>query len=134
MGISFFKNFRVSQTAKTTIFEIQQVLQDNYGSLENWREIPVYFGARIEFAYATFEILSPRNLPVWWHPNNSYPLVREPEYAQSFLDHHFENAIFMKVPGGNEPDFGFLPDSVVADLLVNYDRVDYLSIVVFYKK
>lgn len=133
-GIPFFENFLVSPTAKTTLLEIQQVLQDDYGSLENWKEIPVYFGARIEFAYAAFGILSPRNLPIWWHPNNSYPSVRESEYAQSFLDHHFENAIFIKILNGNKPDFGFLPDNVVAELSANYDRIDYSSIVVFHKK
>lgn len=133
-GIPFFDDFQISPTAKTTMLEIQQVLQTNYGSSANWSRASVYFGTRIEFAYAAFGILSPRNMPIWWHPNNSYSPEREPEYAQSFIDHHFEDAIFMKSPDQNEPDFGFLPDVVLADLLSNYDRVDYSSIVVFHKK
>lgn len=132
--ISFFDSFEVSPTAKSTMVEIRSVLKDYYGTEENWRSRPIFFGPRIEFAYAVFNILSPQNIPIWWHPNNSYPSEREAEFSNSFLNHHFETAIFIRNPVDGPPDFGFLPKIIVADLKSNYESFDYSSIVVFRKK
>ncbi|MFN8412666.1 MAG: hypothetical protein U0Z26_09790 [Anaerolineales bacterium] len=132
--LPFFQDFYVSQTAKETMSEIKQVLINRYKVEEKWKNAPIYFGTRIEFAYATFGILSPRNLPIWWHSNNSYSLENEPEYVQSFLNHNFEYAFFMKTQYEDKPDFGFLPDAIVNNLLANYDRISYDKIVVFQKK
>ena len=133
-NIPFFNHFQISPTAKTTLLEIQQALQDNYGKKENWKNASIFFGKRLEFAYATFGIASPLGLPIWWHPNNSYPADLEQEYGQAFVDHNFEYAIFMKIPGQDNPGFGLLPESVVTTLSSNYDRVNYSSIIVFHKK
>jgi hypothetical protein len=132
--VSFFENFRVSSSAKNVMLEARSVLMENYGDEKSWALQPVYFGPRIEFAYAAFGIASPVNLPIWWHPNNSYPPERETEYARTFIDYGFENAVFMKKPGENEPDYGFLPESIISELETNYNRTDYSSIVVFHIK
>lgn len=131
--VLFFDNFYVSPTAKVTISEIRHVLQESYDSREDWENLPVYFGTRIEFAYAAFGIASPRNLPIWWHPSNSYPANREQYYIKSFFDHAFKTAIFIKQQRTGAPDFGYLPKKVIKELLTNYDRTDLSTIVVFQK-
>lgn len=130
----FFENFMVSPSAKSAMLEARLVLMENYGDEKNWVHSPVYFGPRIEFAYAVFGIISPVNMPIWWHPNNSYPPEREAGYARAFIDYGFENAIFMKKPDGKDPEYGFLPESIISELETNYNRIDYSNIVVFHIK
>jgi hypothetical protein len=131
----FFENFMISPSAKSMLLDAQSVLIEEYGNDEkNWGHAHVYFGPRIEFAYAVFGINSPVNLPIWWHPNNSYPPELEAQYVQAFIDYGFENAIFMKKPGGKDPEFGFLPESIISELETNYNRTDYYNIVVFHIK
>lgn len=132
--IYFFENFMVSPSAKSVMLEARSVLIENYGDERNWTNSPVYFGPRIEFAYAVFGITSPVNMPIWWHPNNSYPPEYEAEYVGAFIDYGFENAIFMKQPGGRDPDYGFLPEGIISELETNYNRTDYSTIVVFHTK
>lgn len=133
-GISFFENFYISPDAKTTISEIQQVLVETYGDKERWSNSSVFFGPRIEFAYAVFGIDSPRGLPIWWHPNNSYPADHQQYYVQSFLDHDFDTLIFVTKPEEMNPDFTYIPPKIVLDLQSYYERRDYSNIVVYQKK
>lgn len=132
--VAFFENFQVAPRARSVVTEIAYVLKQSYGDQKKWKNAPVYFGTRIEFSYATFGIASPKYLPIWWHPNNSFAVTHTDELIQSFLAHNFDICIFMLIPNDHQPDVGFLPAKIVANIKENYNRVDYSSIVVYYRK
>jgi hypothetical protein len=132
-NVPFFENFQVSPRARSVVTEIDAVLKQSYGNQEKWRNASVYFGARIEFSYAAFGITSPKYLPIWWHPNNSYAVIDTGKLIQAFLDHNFDICIFMLSPNDNQPDFGFLPHQIVDNIKNHYNRVDSSSIAVYYR-
>ncbi len=87
-GKPFFQNLTSSSQFRSVLGQIGQVLKDNPS--------PVFFGPRLEFAYAVFELSSPRRLPVWWHPGTSFRAADEPELLAAWRAHHFATLIFLK--------------------------------------
>ena len=131
-NISFFENFWVSPHAQQVVDETKAVLQKKFGIPENWHTASVYFGPRIEFSYAAFDVNSPKDLPIWWHPNNSYADIYSVQFVRSFILHQFQVCIFLRTNG--EPDSGPQPPQILQDITANYDRVDYPNITVFYRQ
>lgn len=128
----FFKDSWVSSSAQEVVTEINTVLIEKFHEPKNWQNASIFFGPRIEISYAAFGVASPKNLPIWWHPNNSYSDIYTDEIIQSFFSHKFKVCIFLRLL--NQPETTFLPNQIVDDLNVNYERVDYNNIVVFYRK
>lgn len=89
----------------------------------------IFFGPRMEFLYATFQVPSPKGLPLWWHPGSSYALKEEATLVQNFKKTPFEAAIFLK------SDFTRVPYSILEFLCNKYERDDRNSdITVFRRK
>ena len=88
IGVPFFSNLQASGRFQTVVQEVGQALQQNPG--------PVFFGPRMEFAYAAFGIPSPTHLPLWWHPGTSFARADEPAILREWLNHRFATLIFLK--------------------------------------
>ena len=55
-----------------------------------------FFGPKLEFGYAQYNIPSPLHMPVWWHTGTSYNLKKEPEIIHQFKIAHFKLLVFIK--------------------------------------
>ena len=86
---------------------------------------PVFFGPRMEFSYAAFNLQSPKFLPIWWDPGAAFSLSQESKYVASWEQHRFGTLIFYK------NDFMYYSPALTALLNRMYnrdDRLQYLTI------
>ena len=125
VGRPFFRDFAVSPGLKAVVERIEAVLHD-YES-QGYDTSHVFFGVRLEFAYAAFGIPSPTQTPVWWDPEAAYPPADEPAIVERFVAHRFPMCVLY----GKEPQFTFLPKGVVDELTSQYRRVSYPEITLF---
>jgi hypothetical protein len=125
IDLPFYRGFLVSRGLQTATDQIDAVLRE-YKALGH-DVSNVFFGIRLEFAYAAFGIPSPTQIPVWWDPAAAYPPSAEPQIAHDFMAHRFAMCVFY----GKEPDFKNLPPVIVEELKRNYRRVSYSEITVF---
>ena len=126
---SFFKNSFVSPTVINVLKQSESILEAEFG-LRRCPDIHVFFGPRIEFAYAALRWQSPRNMPIWWHPGSSFPESDTQHVIDSFVAHQFRICIFWRAALGL-PDFTRLPKAIIIELEQNYTRTDYADIVVY---
>jgi hypothetical protein len=81
----FFKNFKAGPRFRQAIEEISTHLKT--ANLTG-REVPVFFGPRIEFGYAAFGLPSPRGFPIfWWWGGVSYPIRDEGIVVERFKNY-----------------------------------------------
>jgi hypothetical protein len=125
VDLQFFRGFSVSPGLKATTNQIATVLSE-YRAL-GYDTSNIFFGIRLEFAYAAFGIPSPKQIAVWWDSTAAYPPSDEPQIVKRFLAHRFPLCVFY----GKVPDFSNLPWNIVQDLKRNYRRVSYSEITVF---
>jgi len=125
IDLPFFRGFSVSPRLRAVTEQIDAVLSQY--KARGYDTSNIFFGIRLEFAYAAFGIPSPRQIPVWWDPAAAYPPNEEPQLVHRFVAHRFPLCVFY----GNEPDFSNLPKIIVEDLNRNYRRVSYSEITVF---
>ncbi len=88
VGRPFFRDLRASARFQTVVAQVDESLKSN--------PKPVFFGPRMEFAYAAFGLPSPTHLPVWWHPGTSFAAKREPELLDAWRAKRFATLIFLK--------------------------------------
>jgi hypothetical protein len=55
----------------------------------------VWFGPRLQFAYAFYGIQSPKHQPVYWEPGVSFPKHDEDLYFNRFLESKYKYLVFM---------------------------------------
>lgn len=55
----------------------------------------IYFGPRLQWAYAAYNIQSPKGMPIWWDPNFGFPAKDEDLYTKRFIDRHFQTLVMM---------------------------------------
>jgi hypothetical protein len=125
IDLPFFQGFSVSPRLKAVAEQLNAVL--NQYRARGYDTSNIFMGIRLEFAYATFGIPSPKQIPVWWDPAAAYPPSEAPQIVQRFVAHRFPLCVFY----GKEPDFTYLPTIIVEDLKRNYRRVSYSEITVF---
>jgi hypothetical protein len=130
-GIAFFQGFHVSPRLREVVEEVEEAVVD-YGAQSEDGQLNVFFGPRMEFAYAAFRIQSPTQLPIWYHPGNSFPEGQIQAVSDSWLSHQFDVCIFLRA--GESADFTYMPPDIVHSIETEYQRVDYPEIVVFTKE
>ena len=87
-NIRFFPNLQASARFRATLDQIGQVLRRDPG--------PVFFGPRMEFAYAAFGLQSPKHIPVWWHPGSSFSFAQYPSVLEAWRNDRFRTLVFLK--------------------------------------
>jgi hypothetical protein len=88
----------------------------------------VYFGPRVDYAYAEFGITPLEDLPLWWEG-----IGNTDQRTTRFLDHRFEYIILWR-NDGDVGDISFLPKAIMADLAANYEQVPFPHIYVLRRK
>jgi hypothetical protein len=117
----FFRDLRASTRFRTVVDQIADALKRNPG--------PVFFGPRMEFAYAAFGLPSPTNLPVWWHPGTSFAAGEERALLQAWQAHRFATLVFLK------NDFTYYSPQFMNLLSNGYSRDEqYPELTVFHSR
>lgn len=88
----FFRGLDAGNNLEAAIERISDLT-----SLPNRR--PIFFGPRLQWAYAAFRIGSPRNEPIWWHPGVAFAQGDEAMYLQHWLQAGFDSLVFL------DPDY-----------------------------
>lgn len=127
----FFDNFYVSDRLRGVITEIEAAL-DKYQISTSDGKQSVFFGPRISFGYAAFQIPSPTEMPAWFAPGVVYPSNLEGQISQNFKNHEFTLCIFLK--NGMDPDLTFIPSEIYAELTEKYIREDMQNIIVYKRR
>lgn len=103
--VPFFKDFEASPIFGQLLADLRDLLDSESGR--------VFFGPRMEWAYAAFNRPSPVGLPIWWDPEVSYPVERTPEIINRFREAEFDLCVFFR------GDFTRMPVALRDDLLKN---------------
>jgi hypothetical protein len=103
----FFAGFQGSDQLQ----EIDAEVTDMLRRLEPKR---VFFGPRMQWAYAAYGRPSPTGQPVWWHPGVAFPPGDEARYVQAWAADHLDVLVFLR------DDYTYLPESFLAVLKRDY--------------
>lgn len=84
----FFQGMRGGHNFHVAVDRIEKVC--SRGPVEN-----IFFGPRLEWAYAAFHIPSPKGLPVWWDKGVSFAAADEDLYTARWIAHRFNPVILV---------------------------------------
>ena len=85
----FFKGLRTGEIFPEVCSEVDTVLSQSGRS-------SVYFGPRMQWAYAAFGVKPPLGQPSWWHPGVSFPNSMESNYIKAWASKKFDTVVFFK--------------------------------------
>jgi hypothetical protein len=85
----FFKGLHTGDIFSEICSEVDAVLSQ-------FGRSSVYFGPRMQWAYAAFGLTPPLNQPSWWHPGVSFPKAEESSYIKAWAARKFETVILVK--------------------------------------
>lgn len=105
---SFFKGFHGSPL----FVKLHGELTDLLSNEDKIRTI--WFGPRMQWAYADFKIKSPINQPIWWHPGVSYSFSQEKYFVNIWKNKHFDTLVFFR------EDITYLPRELIEAIQENY--------------
>lgn len=103
----FFHGLRAGENLNQTCKDVGDLL--NTAPEKN-----IYFGPRMQWAYAAYGITPPIGHPSWWHPGVSFPTKDEPMYLNQWFAQEFDLAIFLK------NDFTYMPVAFVQAMADRY--------------
>jgi hypothetical protein len=110
----FFAGFRGSD-------QLQEIDAEVTGALGQLSPQRVFFGPRMQWAYAAHRLLSPTGQPVWWHPGVSFPSKDEARYVQAWAGDRMDVLVFLR------DDYTYLPSSFMELLRHDYSRLPAAS-------
>ena len=77
----------------------------------------IFFGPRMQWAYAAFDLPSPRYEPVWWHAGVSYGRDQEADMLQAWRVNDHDVLIFYR------QDRMYLSEEMLHDIRIDYTQV-----------
>jgi hypothetical protein len=72
----------------------------------------IYFGSRLQWAYAAYNIQSPKHMPIWWHPTTAFDPKDEYLLTDRWIDNRFDPIAMM--------DFSFMNAKLLDSILHTY--------------
>ncbi len=107
----FFKNSRYSPVFNTTKSQVANALQKlSTQTHKPVTELKVFFGPRMQWAYANFNLQSPAGLPIWWHPGVAFARKDEPKYIREWANTDFDALIILRSAGATYLSSDFLTE------------------------
>ncbi len=103
----------------TTCRNLASMLEETDAAIHTLTPHSVFFGPRMEFLYARYRLVSPRGLPLWWHPGSSYPLQYEPQILAAFAADHPQLLIFL------HDDRSHMPAALLAHMSHEYQQLPH---------
>jgi hypothetical protein len=67
-----------------------------------------YFGIRLQWAYAAFNLPSPKDHPIWWQPGASFNPKEESHYLEIWEQQKFDPVVLMDTTFLGDPFIGYL--------------------------
>jgi hypothetical protein len=119
--IPFFHSCSESPSLIETLEEISTVVHENPTA-------SFFLGPRLEFAYCSFNLVSPLKMPLWWDKGSTYKAGNEPEIIANWGKRSFDIAIMKK------DDFFRLPKEIRTILEDSYWKKPLNQITVYRKK
>lgn len=105
---AFFHGMTTGPIFLATEAETARALREN-------KPARVFFGPRMQWAYAAFHQPSPAGQPLWWAPGVSYPEARQDDWASRWADARHDLLIFKK------DDFTLLPPRMLQIIARDYE-------------
>jgi hypothetical protein len=103
IGERMFFEDAPTQTIQTGFFRglrsgprLIAVLRQLEEALGRYPANKVFFGPRMEFAYAAFRREPPRGLPIWWHPGSSFAVSDRAAVSRALENDDFDLMVFLK--------------------------------------
>jgi hypothetical protein len=84
----------------------------------------VFFGPRLQWAYAAFGIHSPLREPVWWHAGVSSAAAKDGEMVKAWRDNAHDVLVFYR------GDFSYIPPDLFAQVQQHYLPVEGMEALV----
>jgi len=106
----FFAGFQGSD-------QLQQIDAEVTALLHQLSPRRVFFGPRMQWAYAAHDQVSPAGQPVWWHPGVAYPPADEARYVEAWAKDQMDVLVFLR------DDYTYLPPSFMTVLQHDYTRL-----------
>lgn len=107
----------------------ENILKEINTAISSTNESSIFFGPRIEFAYMSRKIDSPKGMPLWFHPGTSYANFDEEKVAIVFEELQLKTLIFAK------NDRSRMSKKILDYIEQNYLKLDdYKFIDVYLKK
>ena len=117
----FLKGMRISETLVEVEREIHGAVQDSPG--------PVFFGPRLDYAYAAQGLRSPMHWASFFQPGTAFDRAEVTELVQAWRKNRFQTLVFLK------GDYTFYPDALFMEIDTNYIRDDrYPRITVYHRR
>jgi hypothetical protein len=96
----FFKNARYSDMFKETKSEVANALDTLSKRIHRpVKDLRIFFGPRMQWAYAAFDLESPADLPIWWHPGVAFAAKDEKKYILEWRKTDFDAVILLRAAG-----------------------------------
>lgn len=121
----FFKDVMASEEMLSVLIEIRRVLQSDRLRL---LKKGVFFGPRLQFAYAAFKRSPPLGLPSWWAPGVTYAESQIAEMEKKFFNASFDVCVFWR------QDFTYLSGDFRSQLDDLYKVIHNGIVTVYVKK
>ncbi|MEJ7607466.1 MAG: hypothetical protein WKF37_14670 [Bryobacteraceae bacterium] len=116
----FFRGMRSGAIFKEVYAQVDDTLKKFQGRR-------IFFGPRMQWAYAAFKLPSPLGQPPWWHPGVSFPIAETGKYISAFTQMQNDVLIFLK------NDTSYYPPELVKAVQENYSE-DQLSQLTVYQR
>ncbi|MGB8933381.1 MAG: hypothetical protein WCC48_19215, partial [Anaeromyxobacteraceae bacterium] len=77
-----------------------------------------WFGPRMQWAYAAFQVPSPSGQPPWWHPGVTYPPLKSAEalLVHRWIDADYDLVVFLK------QDTTYMPAALLDAIARGYEE------------
>ena len=85
----FFAGLKTGRNFQAVCTEVETALRQT-------KDSSVYFGPRMQWAYAAFGIEPPRHQPSWWHPGVAFSQAEEGAYIAQWDTNRFGTLMFLK--------------------------------------
>jgi len=116
----FFSGLQTGPILINTLTDITNTLQNIRKT--TGREPNVFFGPRLNWAYAAFNLPPPKNIPYAWYSGLDYPESMLPEILTAFTNHHFDYCIFLGTRYDRNAILTFMPDEILSSIRNNYEE------------
>jgi hypothetical protein len=93
---------------------LNQICREVAGLLSTAPGKKIHFGPRMQWAYAAYGAIPPKDQPSWWHPGVSFPAKDEARYLEGWFSQRYDLAMFLK------NDFTYLPMDFMEALTSRY--------------
>ncbi|HSI08254.1 MAG TPA: hypothetical protein VK985_06665 [Rariglobus sp.] len=119
--VPFFAGLKAGPVFQSTVAEVSAAIQQHPGA-------SVFFGPRMQWAYAAMNRPAPIDQPSWWHPGVAYRAEDDSRYLENWRNARHDVLIFIK------NDYTYLSVEFRREIAIRYDRENHAGITIYLLK